>query len=348
MAGVSAGELSLFFRRLHTMLDAGVSLPDSLAYLEKGETDPEVHAMIEGCLQAILRGQPLSVGMRKFPKAFRPMMVEMVVSGESTGSLANTLNHLARLSERHQARRQNLKSALAYPFCLFIVMILVALLFVTFVAPGDDGLFGVLGDDVPWPSQVLIALSKFLTNPLLLGALLIVVIGVFALLRKSYRENPSFQRFIDESVLATPILGRLIVRLEAARVLEILGSSLRIGLSVVVALKNAAGVCTNTKFREDLEQAIEAISTGCGIGASLAEHTSIPRYATSLIEVAEESGQLDHVIDRAALCLDDEANSALAQLVTLAEPLLLSLGGAAAGFIAVATFLPIMRLVSNL
>ena len=348
MSGVGAGELSLFFRRLHTMLDAGVSLPDSLLYLEKGETNPDLHAVIQGCLQTILRGQPLSVGMRKCPQAFSPMMVEMVASGEATGGLANTLGQLARLAERQQAQRQSLRSALAYPLCLFVVMVMVAVLFAVFVAPGDSGLFKVLGEDVPWPSQVLITISKFLTNPLLVTLLVLATVGSIAAVRKLYREHPNFRRQVDETLLRTPLLGRLIVRIEAARVLDILGSSVRIGLSVVTALRNGAAVCTNMKLRDDLQQAIEAITAGSGVGAALARFTTIPRYATSLIEVAEESGQLEHVVERAALCLEDEANTVLGQLVTLAEPLLLGLGGVAAGFVAVATFLPVMRLVSTL
>lgn len=348
MAGVGAGELSLLFRRLHTMLEAGISLPDSLVYLEKGETDPELHEVIQGCLSGILRGQPLSAGMRKFPKTFSPLMIEMVASGENTGSLASTLGHLASLTERQQDRRQKVLSALAYPCCLFFVMTIVVLIFVVFVAPGDDGLFRSLGDEIPWPSQVLIGVSKFVTNPLLLGgAVGILALLVFAL-RKSYRENSSFRYRVDELCLGLPVVGRLVVRLEAARVLDVLGSSIRIGLSVVTALNNGIRVCANARFRDDLGRALEAISVGSGIGSALSEYTQVPRYATSLIEVAEESGQLDHVMARAAATLDEEANSALAQLVSLAEPLLLCLGGLAAGFVAVATFLPIIRLISNL
>ncbi len=330
------------------MLDAGISLPDSLVYLEKGETDPELHEVIQGCLGSILRGQPLSVGMRNFPKTFSPMMIEMVASGESTGGIASALGHLASLTERQQDRRQKVLAALAYPCCLFLVMMMVVLIFVVFVAPGDDGLFKSLGDEVPWPSQVLIEVSKFVTNPLLLGgAIGLLALLIFAL-RKNYQENSNFRFRVDDFFLSLPVVGRLMVRLEAARVLDVLGSSIRIGLSVVTALDNGIRVCANARFRDDLQKAMEAISVGSGIGSALSEHTQIPRYATSLIEVAEESGQLDHVIARASATLDEEANSALSQLVALAEPMLLSLGGLAAGFVAVATFLPIIRLISNL
>lgn len=329
------------------MLDAGISLPDCLVYLEKGETDPEFSQVLGGCLTTILSGHPLSAGMRNYPKVFSPMMVEIVASSEHSGSIASSLGGLAELTERQQERRRRIVSALAYPCCLFAVMMIVVLIFVVFVAPGDDGLFSQLGDEVPWPSQVLIGLSKFVTSPLWLGGSVGLVALFVLLFRRAYRNSADFRFLVDDCCLNFPVLGRLLVRLEAARVFDVLGGASKIGISLVSALHQATRVCSNTSFRKDLMEALESVASGSGVGTALARHTRIPRYATSLIEVSEESGQLAHAMESASAALDDEANSALAQLVSLAEPMLLCLGGLAAGFVAVATFLPIIRLISN-
>ena len=330
------------------MIQAGISLPDSFSYLEKGETNPAFRKVLASCLDVILKGLPMSAGMKKHPEVFPVLTIEMVANGESTGALVNTLGQLAMLQERGQERVLRVKAALAYPTCLLVVMLLVVALFITFVAPGDEGMFGVLGDDVPWPSKVLIALSAFLTNPLLMLGAAAVITTCVLLFRRAYYESADFRLAVDRYCLSLPVVGRLLARLDSARSLDVLASSLRVGLSIVQALKNAIRVVSNEKFRRDLIDANEAIMGGVGLGVALARTTRIPRFATSLIEVAEEAGELDNALERSAAILDEDVNDALGQLVALAEPLFLTLGGLAAGFVAVATFLPIMRLIAKL
>jgi type IV pilus assembly protein PilC len=330
------------------MLQAGISLPDGLAYLVKGEVNPALTRVLEDCLDTLLKGYPLSQGMRRAPTTFSPMLVEMVATGESTGALAQTLGQLAHLQERSQDRVQRVKSALAYPTCLFVIMLLVMGLFVTVVAPGDQGMFGVLGDNIPWPSQVLISLSRLLGNPWLMLTLLALLAGLVEVCRRAYQRSSRLRLSMDSFCLRLPVVGRLLVGLDAARALEVLYSSLKVGLSIVQALKNAIRVVQNERFRQDLVAANHAVMNGRGLGVALAENTRLPRFATSLIEVCEEAGELDSALERVAAALDEQVNDALNRAVALAEPLLLCLGGLAAGFIAVATFLPIMRLLSTL
>jgi type II secretory pathway component PulF len=348
VTGIRSGEVALFFRRLHTMLHSGISLPDSLSYLEKGEANPAFRKVLGSCLDILLKGHPLSLGMKKHSEVFSVLSIEMVTNGENTGHLSNTLGQLAMLQERSLDRVQRIKGALAYPTCLLLVMLVVVGLFVTFVAPGDEGLFSTLGDDVPWPSQVLMSLSAFVTNPALMLGSGALVTGLVLLFRRAYHESAEFRLRVDEQCLALPVVGPLLARLDAARTLDVLATSLEVGLSIVQAMKNSIRVVANERFRQDLLEANQAIIAGDGLGVALARNTRIPRFATSMIEVGEESGKLDHILKRSSLILDEDVNDALARLVLLAEPLLLSLGGLAAGFVAVATFLPIMKLISNL
>lgn len=345
---VSTTEIALFFRRLHSMMASGISLPDSLAYLEKGEAKPACRELVAGCLDNLLKGYPLSTGMKRFPGVFPPVFLEMVHSGETTGTLSSTLGDIAVLCERQLERSRRLLSALAYPLCLFVVMVLVVLLFVFFVAPGDEGLLSTIEGDVPWPSQVLMAFSRFVTNPFSLIGSLLLIGGAVVAFGKAYREQFEFRLWVDSFCLGLPIVGRLLILLDSARALEVIASSLKVGLNIGEALQTASRVVSNEKFRQDLRATYQAITEGNGLGRSLAGLTPIPRFATSLIEVAEEAGELDLVLDRTAASLDEDANDALDKVAALAEPILLTFGGIAAGFVAVATFLPIMRLLSHL
>lgn len=170
------------------MMGAGISLPDSLAYLEKGETNPACRELVAGCLDSLLKGYPLSAGMRRFPHAFSRLLLEMVHSGENTGALSTTLGDIAVLCERQLERSHRLVSALAYPLCLLVVMVLVVLLFVVFVAPGDEGLLGAIEGDVPWPSQLLMTISEFVTNPIWMVGSLLLLSGAAVALARAYRE----------------------------------------------------------------------------------------------------------------------------------------------------------------
>ena len=159
MKDVRPVEVALFFRRMNTMLAAGISIPDSLASLERAEINPVFRKVLGNCLDTLIAGHSFSHCLASHSAVFSSLVVEMAANGERTGTLANTLGHLASLQERGLERRQRVKAALTYPLCLLIVMLLVVCLFVTFVAPGDEGLFGTLGEELPWPSRVLMALS---------------------------------------------------------------------------------------------------------------------------------------------------------------------------------------------
>lgn len=340
-------ELSLFFRRLHTMVESGISLQDSLSYLEQGEANPDFHLVIGDVLESVLSGFPLSQGLRKSPEVFSRLTIELVATGENTGALVQTFEHLATLYERGLDRRHRIRAALAYPMCLLVVMILVIGLFVVFVAPGDSGIFAALGGNIPWPSQVLISLSSFVTNPILLLIIGATLSGAVMVLKRAYRENDEFRLKVDRCLLQIPVLGSFLARLESAKTLEVLASSLRVGMNMVGALQNAIRVATNHEFRDSLKRVLEGVVQGESLGKTMENKTVIPRLATSMIEVGETTGDLDGLLLRAAHILDEDCNDALARLVSLAEPLLLALGGAAAGFVAIATLLPVIRMVAT-
>lgn len=344
---VSAAKVGIFFRQLHTLLNAGVTLHEGMLKLAEGESNPSMEEAITGCVTSVLRGRELSWGMQRFPRVFSPVCVNMVRVAEHTGGLAAVCDQLALLHERKERRRQAIKGALAYPICLLAVMTVVTFLFVTVVAPGDQGLLSSLGGEVPLASRILMAVGSFLSNPLLVSAALSFLVASVVGLRRLYCDGGEVRRTLDELMLETPVLGKFLGRLEAARTLEIMAACSRVGLTAVQGLHHAARTAHNTRFQSDLRASIAAISRGYGLGTALARNTVIPKMATSLIEVGEASGELERMLERSARILDEDSQSALDQLVSMVQPFFLSLGGLVAGFVAVATFLPITTLISQ-
>ena len=329
------------------MLNAGISLSDSLENLIKSETDSSLqHAMIS-CLRSLLQGEQMSRGMRRHLDVFDGFSIKMIYVAEKTGSMVSGLDSLAKLEEKMLRRTQRLQSALAYPLCLFLVMLSVAAVFVFFVAPGDDGLFRLLGGDLPWPSLVLIQVSRFITNPLLVGIVaMLSCLGILAF-RKTYSSSSSFRLYVDGQLLLIPIIGKLITKFETVRFFECLSSSLKIGLSLLESLSISIRVVQNTHFQKALLKAYGDIVEVRGVGESLSRRTRIPKLVIALIEVAEETGSLDSTLSRAAMILEEELDQSLESALLLLEPMLIATGGLIAGFIAIATFLPIMRLIAT-
>ena len=348
MRAISSQQVTLFFRHMSVMLQAGIPLVDAVHYLEQGELEPHFQAVLADVHKTLISGFPLGQALAKHAKVFPGLVVELVQVGEKTGALVICLEQVAALYERQMERRQKIASALAYPACLMVVMALVIVVFVKVLGPRDQGLLGMLGDDVPWPSQILLLGSDLLSNPLLVGGAAIALAFLLLTVRRYYLFSPTFRRLVDGWLLGAPILGKLIVKLEASRALDALASSLRVGLSMLAALANANRMVANTSFREGMEQATLAVRNGEGLGVSLGRHAAFPRLVTSLVEVGEVSGELEAIITRTSRILDEEVNDSLDQVVSLAEPILLAAGGAAAAFVAVATFLPVMRLVATL
>lgn len=329
------------------MLNVGISLPDSLENLVKSEADPALRQAMMSCLKALLRGEKMSGGMRRHLDVFDSFSVKLIDVSEKNGSLSSCLDRLAGLGEKIAERSQKLRSALAYPVCLFLVMMSVAAVFVFFVAPGDDGLFRLLGGDLPWPSLVLIQVSNLLTNPLLIVMVATIFgTGLFTF-RKLYSSSSSFRLRVDEQILLMPIIGNLVMKLETVRFFECLSSSLKLGLPLLESLSMSIGVLQNTHFQNALLKVYGDIVGGRRVGESLSRRTRIPKLVIALIEVAEETGSLDSTLSRAAMILEEELDQSVSSALLLLEPLLIAVGGIIAGFVAVATFLPIMRLVST-
>lgn len=347
MKRISSKSLALFFRQLSVLQSSGVLLNHALEFLEQGETDPRLRFLLDDLLGALLQGRYLSEAMRMHPEVFTRLQVEIIAVGEQTGGLTRCLDYLADLMWRDQERFQAVKSALIYPLFLFAAMLMVTVLFVVVVAPGDGGLFAALGEDVPWISKMLIEVSRFLTDPYLVVLSLTLAAGVGLGLRRFYLDNPGLVSMIHRGILKLPVAGPLIVRLQSAVILDILRACLQVGVSPVQALANCAKASGNETFRKGLQNALNDLKHGDGIAESLAAHTPMPRYVFALLEVGEASGKLVDLIAKATQLVDEEAQDTLDRLISLLEPALLMLGGVLAGIIAVATFLPIVKLLTT-
>lgn len=329
------------------MFKAGIGLYDCFTELEKGFPDPSFSLAIDRAAQDLYSGISLSEALRRQDGWFEPFIISLLRVGEESGSLHLSFNQVSEMLEERVERRQNIVSALSYPLCLFLVMCFVCVIFVVFVAPTDGDLMGTLGNEAPLPSVVLFQISQLLSSKAFwIGFISLALVGV-ALFRRVYYRSSDFRLFLHTSILKTPVFGPLVGSLETARTTDILARCLTLGVALVTSLRLASDASSNLKRRQEIQEVVGAIVNGETLAEALRSKTTFDSLSISLLEVGEESGKLSTMAAKAAEMLSEDSNQKIDTAVALIEPTLLCLGGAVAGFIAVAAFLPILSLINK-
>lgn len=271
-----------------------------------------------------------------------------MATAEKTGGLVASFDYIANYQERNQRRTQEVLTSLIYPSVLFLLTILVALLFV-YILGGQSGvLFTNLGDELPLPTYLVMTAASVLGNTKLMG----LFVGGNALaifgLRRLILENRSLLRSLHGLAFDIPVVGPVLLKMETARMVDVMSSTLRAGLPLVESIRCASRVCRNFSFRDGLTGVERSIIEGRTLTSSIKTHIKTPPHILALVEVGETTGDLGAVMQGASKLLDDDVEDACSRMVLLLEPLMLALGGCAAAFVAVATFLPIIRLMGSL
>lgn len=339
-----------FFRRLATMLHAGMPLAQSLDYLASSESDPQLAKALEELYQDVSTGQRFSVSMTRpmVKNLFSNVMVGLVQLGENTGALVDSLFRIAELCETQLRLKRAVVSALTYPSFLFMAIIAMGLFFTLVLAPGDAALFGSLGTELPLPTKMMINLSHIISNPLWDAAILGGIALSVALFLRQMRTNEKFRLAVHQRLLAFPIVGGLVRKTVSAQMLYVISCALQVGMTTSDALKLAREVCSNLEFRQRFDDALRAFREGDDLSEALARYEVFPHLVLTMIQMGLEVGNLEIVLGKISVMYEEDVTQSLTSATQLAEPLLLAFAGAMSAFLALATLLPIINVVNTL
>lgn len=338
---------TMFFRRLHVLTAAGVTIHVALEHLEKTEVDPVFRQTLEDCLQDLMAGHSISACFARHPRYFSTLATELISTGERTGGLVTVFDYIATYQERHIKRIHQVVAALIYPTLLFLVMLGVTWLYVYILAGKNSVLFANLGEATPWPTRVLTSAASVMGSPKFLVLTCGGFLLIFFVVRRALTDNLHLRRWAHRMSFRIPLLGPVFLQIETARMVDVLASTLTVGLPLTEALRCARKVCQNVYFKEALSGVSQAVIQGESLTDAFDANLKLPTYVLALVEVGEAAGVMEEVLGRASVMLDGEVEDASDRMVQILEPLLLSLGGFAAAFVAVATFLPIIRLMTT-
>lgn len=326
----SQNAIAEFTRELAIMLSSSVPLDRSLAVLQGLATDARLKEIIGAISKKVRTGGTLADAFREQPE-FSDFFVNMIRAGESSGSLEATLTRLAEHMERTKALKSTVSSALMYPAILLLVASGSLIILLGFVVPKFADMFDEMGGTLPLPTRVVMAAGNWVGSYWWLLVLLIggAVVGVMNLLAK-----PEFRERLDRRLLNIPLTGDLVRKVETARLAHTLGTLLAGGVVLVNALSIALATVGNRTLRADLEQGVAALKEGKLLSNALIENSHFPPLAMHMIQVGEETGQLEPILLKVASIYDEEVSGAVKRLLALLEPvLILGLGVLIAGII---------------
>ena len=339
---VSRRDVLTFTHQLGTLVEAGLPLDRALVILEDLAPNPRLRAITTDLLKGIRGGSSLAEAMAKHqPRPFSRLAVNMVRAGEKGGVLEATLKRLAELLEETQEFKETLVSALIYPILLTGAGGAAVVFLLTFVIPRFVDIFKDLGQSLPLPTQILLAVSGAVQQYWWLLAA--VVVGLVLGIRMALGSESGRWQW-DQLVLRLPLLGEVVLKTETARFARILGTLLKSGVPVLTALGVVRELSGNQVLGRAIERVADGVRRGAGISGPLNESQAFPAMAVHIVRVGEETGRLEEMLLKLATDLESEVRRLVKRLMSLLEPSIILIMGLVVGFIVVALLMAIFSI----
>lgn len=339
--GVKTSELALFTRQLASLITSGFPLVSALSALIAQIKNPHFKKKISQIKEAIEEGRSFASALEEHSDVFNPVYVNMVKAGESSGTLDLVLDRLAGIIESRHMLTTRLQTAMAYPILMSIIGTLILFLLMTYIVPNITSIFTDMNQTLPWPTRILIGASNFFRS---FWWLIIAAIASIPWIIHTIRKKPDGRKALDRLTMKIPLFGSLIQKIGAARFARTLGSLLANGVPILTSLEIVETVVNNVLFTEAVKKAAKEVEQGRSLGESLSEADILPHIAIQMINVGEQSGNLESMLERAADIFENEVESTVATITSLMEPIMILAMGIVVGFIVVAICLPIFEM----
>ena len=316
---------------LAALLQAGVSLDRALAIMSSVTRDEEVQQLVSKVQEGVRKGQALSKSLASCPDTFSPFYLNMVQAAEAAGDLGNGLQDLAGYLERSQELRERTLSALIYPIILLLVAAASLIIILVYVVPQFEQLFNDMGQALPLATRIVINTARGLTD---YGIWILLLLLALAFYIRYLLKNPAIRLSWDRRSLRLPLWGGLNQKLEVARFSRSLGTLVKAGVPLLTALNIARETLLNQALTEEIKLAAENVKEGSTLAEPLARSELFPPLMLQMVQVGEETGQLDQMLIKIADVYDRQVGTAIQRMLTILEPaLIVGLGIMIAGII---------------
>lgn len=334
-------DLMAFTYQLGVLLDSGFTLDRSLSILSELAEKKKLRELMKELLAQVRGGKSFSEALSKFPSIFPLFYVNMIKSGEAGGFIEDVISRMATYLENAQGLKDDVRSALIYPVLLSAVGGAAVVVLLTFVVPQFTKIFTDMGQSLPLPTVILLAVSNVLTN---YWWILLILVTVLFLAVRRYINTDKGRRSWDMMKFRLPVFGKLYKEAAVSRFARTLGTLLGSGVPILNALQIVKGTLGSEKIAEIISSVRESARKGKGIAEPLKNGDIFPPIAVHMVTVGEETGKLDEMLIKIADRFDLEVRTTVKRMLALLEPLLILIVGAMVGFIVISMLLAIFSI----
>jgi type IV pilus assembly protein PilC len=342
---VPAKILAVFTRQFSVMIDAGLPLVQCLEILANQQEHKNFAKILLQVRQDVEAGSTLADAMRRHPKAFDDLYVNMVAAGEAGGILDTILQRLSTYIEKAVKLRSQVRAALIYPVAVICIAAIVVAVILLKVIPTFAALFTSLGAELPFPPRVVIAMSNFLARYFIF---FVIGIGAFIFFFRRYYKTYRGRRVIDGAMLKAPIIGMILRKIAVARFCRTLATLTSSGVPILESLDITARTAGNAIVEDAIVATRKSVENGKTLIEPLKESEVFPNMVVQMIGVGEQTGALDSMLNKIAEFYEDEVDIAVAGLVKLLEPVMIFILGVIIGGIVIAMYLPMFTLINKI
>ncbi|MEO0227783.1 MAG: type II secretion system F family protein [candidate division WOR-3 bacterium] len=342
---VSKRALAVFTRQFSTMLNAGLPLLNCLEILGKQTESAGLKRVLADVRADVEGGLSLADALRRQPKVFDNLFVNMVESGETGGALDTILQRLATYLEKSVALQRKIRGAMIYPAIITVVAIGAIAVLLIFVIPIFAKMFEGVGRELPAMTQLVVKMSNFMkvaALPILIG-----LIALFTIIRR-WHKTESGARSMDPLLLKLPVFGDLMRKQAIARFARTLSTLLKSGVPIIDALEITAKSAGNWVIEDAILKARVSIKGGENIADPLSKTAVFPPMVTQMVAIGEASGGLDDMLEKVADFYDAEVDQAVENLTNALEPIIMVFLGGVVGFLVISMYLPIFQLAGTI
>jgi type IV pilus assembly protein PilC len=338
---VKGDDVIFFASQMSVMVDTGVSITDALESIIEQTTSPAFKSILEKVLADVQTGTPFSVALSKHPKAFKPLLVNLIKASEASGKLGAMLDRCAGYLSAQRDARKKITGAMTYPAFLMFMAVAVVVVLLGVLMPRFTKIYAGKEQFLPKPTKILMAISDTMTDNwvLLLGGAIAILAGSIFFFRSNRGVRPGHWL-----LLHLPLGGRMLHKAYLARSLRTLGTLIDSGVSMLDAVSITRAVVPNRFFQDMWDDVDTRVQRGEQLTAPLLDTPLVPRPVTQMIRAGERSGHLGAVLDRVSTFLESDLDQTIKRVTQMIEPIMIMVMGAIIGSIVIALLMPIFTI----
>lgn len=343
---VKTQDFVVYCRQFATLIRAGVSIVESTNILARQATSKVLKKALEDVEDDIRTGVPFSAAVKKHPKVFPELFQNMMLSGEATGNIDETLERMATTFEKQYNIKKKVQSALTYPMILLVIMIIVVIFLLVYIVPTFVSTFEEMGAELPWITKATVALSNWMVS--YWWILLLVVIGAVVGFQFLYKSNKQFHYTIHYILLKIPGFGPLFQKTAIASLMRNLSSLFSSAVPILQALTISEKVSGNPVVSKVVLEARDSLEKGNSLSEPFDKSWIFPPLVTSMTQIGESTGSLDYMLEKVADFYEQEVDRAVDTIKSLIEPAMILLLACVVGLIVAAVLMPMFSLYEQM